>query len=289
MKIALVSDSHLSPHDRLLAENWRAVDRWIDEAAADLVVHLGDITANGAEDAAELGHAHQAVTRADRDMLFLPGNHDIGDGPGEGGAPFKEASVSPERLAAYRRTFGPDFWSLQAEGWQLVGLNAQLFGAGGEEEARQWRWLEEVLATADGPLGVFCHKPLVPFGAVGADTPTRYPVGAARARLAAVLAPRDLRFVASGHTHQALSFHDGGVEHLWTPSCAFILPEPLQAAVGDKRVGAVLLELGADGHRFSLAEPPGLTRHDVRALAHIYPQVLQLGAPSTNGGVHGDL
>jgi 3',5'-cyclic AMP phosphodiesterase CpdA len=281
MKIALVTDSHLSPRDGLLADNWRAVDRWIGAAGADLVVHLGDITADGAAEPGELAHAHRLITASGRDVLFLPGNHDIGDGPGDGpgdrpgdaGAVSHEGPLSPERLADFRRVFGPDFWSLGAGDWQLVGLDAQLFGTGGEDEARQWAWLEAVLAKGRGPLGVFCHKPLVPVGPAAADALTRYPAAAARDRLMQALAARDLRFVASGHTHQALSFVQGGAEHRWVPSCAFVIPDHVQPPVGDKRVGAVMLELSGQGHRFAAAEPAGLRRHDLTDLAHLYPVV----------------
>jgi 3',5'-cyclic AMP phosphodiesterase CpdA len=283
MKIALVTDTHLSPRDCALADNWRAVDRWIGAAGADLVVHLGDISADGVAEVRELTHAHGLIAGSGRDVVFLPGNHDVGDGPGEAGAVSHEGPLRSERLADFRRVFGPDFWSLGAEGWQLLGLNAQLFGAGGEDEERQWAWLEAVLAKGQGPLGVFCHKPLVPVGPAAADALTRYPVAAARARLVALLAGRDLRFVASGHTHQTLRFAHGGAEHLWVPSCAFVIPDEIQPAVGEKRVGAVLLELSPDGHRFTLADPAGLRRHDLLDLADLYPVVAGWKARGRDG------
>jgi len=277
MKIALVTDTHLSPRDALLAENWRAVDRWIDAQGAELVVHLGDITADGVGDAAELVHARQLIARAGRDVLFLPGNHDIGDGPGDDGAVSHEGPVRPERLADFRRLFGPDFWSLDVEGWQLLGLNAQLFGAGGDEEGRQWAWLDEALARGAGPVGVFCHKPLALAEPAAARARTRYPIAPARAKLSARLARRDLRFVASGHVHQALGVVTDGVEHVWVPSCAFIMPDVVQAPVGEKRVGVVLLEIWPGGHRFSSGAPAGLVRHNLLDLTHIYPQVADWG------------
>lgn len=271
MKIALVTDTHLSPRDTLLARNWAAVEAWIEAAGVDLMAHLGDITADGAGDGRELDHA-RALIAAGRDAVFLPGNHDIGDGPAEGGGGHERA-MDPERLAHYRRVFGPDWWSLKVGAWQVVGLNAQLFGTGGEDEARQWAWLEETVRTGDGPLGVMSHKPLAPHGLPATETPTRYPLAEPRTRLMALLAERDLRFVMSGHTHQALSFTEGGVEHVWVPSCAFFIPDPMQKPVGDKRVAAMLLELGPEGHAFTPAEPPGLVRHDLFDLEHIYPEV----------------
>ena len=50
MRIVLVSDTHLTPRTAAFTENWSAVARWIESTKPDLVVHLGDIPANGASD-----------------------------------------------------------------------------------------------------------------------------------------------------------------------------------------------------------------------------------------------
>jgi hypothetical protein len=58
---------------------------------------------------------------------FLPGNHDIGDNPIAPGAPTKHA-LDLARLEEYRVLFGPDRWSFHTGAWQVIGVNAQLFG-----------------------------------------------------------------------------------------------------------------------------------------------------------------
>ena len=272
MKIVLVADTHLSPRDTMLAQNWASVGHWLQSAKPDLVVHLGDITADGARHAAELSHARALVLESGRDVLFLPGNHDVGDNPYDDIAP--EERVDPARLAEYRRIFGPDWWSVHVDGWQILGLNAQLLGTLSIDEAAQEAWLVEALAAGDGPLGVMIHKPLHPVSMAG--MPGRYPPDAARTRLLARLQTRDLRFVASGHTHQALSVRQDGTDHVWAPSTAFCFPEALQKTVGEKRVGAMILELDGGHHRFIAAAPLGLVRHNLLDLPHLYPGVVAL-------------
>src|SRR5215469_14425376 len=92
MRIALVSDTHLAARAAVCLDNWRVVRAWIERARPDLVVHLGDITVDGASDAVELRDAVDAFAGLDVPIRFLPGNHDIGDNP-----------VAPcGRLAAHR-------------------------------------------------------------------------------------------------------------------------------------------------------------------------------------------
>jgi 3',5'-cyclic AMP phosphodiesterase CpdA len=133
MRIAIVSDTHLTPRTPAFTGNWAVVAAWIDRAAPNLVVHLGDISADGVGDAEELDAAFTAFAGVGASMRFLPGNHDIGDNPLETG-PSSEEPLDPERLTHYRRVFGPDWWAIEAGPWQLVGLNAQLFGTGSDEE-----------------------------------------------------------------------------------------------------------------------------------------------------------
>jgi hypothetical protein len=65
MRIALVSDTHLAARAAVCLDNWRVVRTWIERARPDLVVHLGDITVDGASDAVELREALDAFTCLD--------------------------------------------------------------------------------------------------------------------------------------------------------------------------------------------------------------------------------
>ena len=231
MKLALVSDTHLTPRTAAFADNWRVVCAWVEATAPDLVVNLGDITADGAHDLRELELARPAFDGLQRETRFLPGNHDIGDNPIAPGAP-NEHPLDLARLADYRRLFGPDRWSFDAGSWQVIGLNAQLLATGTDEEEEQFAWLGEQLRARRGPLGLMLHKPLFRNGSGDREAHVRYVPMLARRRLLASLAARDLRFVASGHAHQARALQVDGVEHIWAPSTAYCIPDVIQEPIG---------------------------------------------------------
>ena len=97
MKIVLVSDTHLTPRVAAFGENWGVVRARIEATSPDLVVNLGDITADGAHDPRELEAAPVAFAGLGPQVRFLPGNHDIGDNPIEPGAP-NDHPLEPQRL-----------------------------------------------------------------------------------------------------------------------------------------------------------------------------------------------
>ena len=271
MKVVLVSDTHLTPRTAAFTDNWLAARIWIEATAPSLVVNLGDITADGAHDPHELEAARSAFADLSAEMRFVPGNHDIGDNPLEPGA-LNEHPLDLARLADYRRLFGPDQWTLDAAPWQLVGLNAQLFGTGTVEEEQQFDWLAEQLAQRSGPLGVMLHKPLFRNGPSDTEAHIRYVPAAPRHRLLDCLAPRDLRFVVSGHVHQARSLRVGGVEHMWAPSTAYCIPDARQERIGEKIVGLLTLDLTESDHRFELVTPEGMVQHSIADYPEVYAE-----------------
>jgi 3',5'-cyclic AMP phosphodiesterase CpdA len=277
VKIVLVSDTHLAERGQAYADNWAAVRSWIAGTVPDLVVHLGDITADGISDARQLEAAFPAFEALGSPTRFLPGNHDIGDNPIEPDAT-TEHPVDLLRLAEYRRIYGPDHWSFRAGPWQIIGLNAQIFGTGGAAEEAQFDWLEAALRHVDGPLGVMLHKPLFRTGPSDTEAHVRYVPRLPRQRLLSLLGTRDLRFVVSGHTHQARSFEVDGVEHVWAPSTAFCIPDAMQEAIGEKRVGVLTLELTDREHRFHFVTPDGVARHNLLDHPEVYPVVAALKA-----------
>jgi 3',5'-cyclic AMP phosphodiesterase CpdA len=277
MRIVLVSDTHLAPRAAAFAANWAVVAAWIDRTAPDLVVNLGDITADGAGDAAQLDAAAAVLAPIRCPMRFLPGNHDIGDNPLDTG-PSSDHPIDFVCLAQYRRVFGADRWTFTVGSWQIVGLNAQLFATETDEEAAQVAWLEDVLAQARGPLGVMLHKPLFRSGPYDTEAHIRYVPASARRRLLDRLARRDLRFVISGHVHQARRLHVLGVEHAWAPSTAFCFPDAVQEPIGDKVVGVLTLKLGEAGHEIDRVTPEGLARHNLMDHPEVYPQVAAIKA-----------
>src|SRR4051812_23941624 len=78
-RVVEVSDSHLSPHAPPPPRHWDAVVTHVDAIRPDLVVHTGDISAHGADDATDLRHARRRLEELPVPWLAIPGNHDIGD------------------------------------------------------------------------------------------------------------------------------------------------------------------------------------------------------------------
>lgn len=277
MRIVVVSDTHLASRARACLDNWSVVQHWIRMARADLVVHLGDITVDGASYPADLREAAGAFSELGAPVRFLPGNHDIGDNPSQPGVTV-ESPLDPARLEEYRTLFGDDRWALHLEDWQLIGLNAQLFGTSSVEEERQWAWLEHVTREGDCPLGLMLHKPLFRDSPHEDRPHVRYVPVSSRRRLLAMLSDRRLRFVLSGHAHQSRVVMYDGVEHRWAPSTAFCLPDAMQERIGEKQVGVIVLSLDGGWHRFATFRPEGLRRHNLLDHPALYPGIAALRA-----------
>jgi predicted phosphodiesterase len=107
LRIVLASDSHLSSRSRVFEPNWTAVRRFDASAGADVTVHLGDISLDGAVDPADLLYSHARCQDWPTRIRFLPGNHDVGDNRPGPGIP-NEHPLGFEGLVKYRALFGPD-------------------------------------------------------------------------------------------------------------------------------------------------------------------------------------
>jgi 3',5'-cyclic AMP phosphodiesterase CpdA len=129
MRVILVSDTHLSPSAAEAQANWEAVLRYVAAAAPDVVLHLGDLTQDGARSADELHHGRRQLDRLPVAWRAVPGNHDIGDNPWPG-AP-DGSVVDSGRRQRWLDIVGADHWSLSTDGWTLLAINAQLLGSGG--------------------------------------------------------------------------------------------------------------------------------------------------------------
>lgn len=281
MRIVLLSDTHVAARAGAFNANVQAALQWIRVARPDLVIHLGDITADAVAADGELEFAARQFESVAAPLYFLPGNHDIGDNPAAPGRT-AEPPLSSARLSEYRNVLGSDWWSIRRGGWHIIGLNASLFATADAEEERQFAWLESQLAHGTGPLGVLLHKPLFRDGRADREIHDRYVPWEVRERLLRMLEARDLRFVLSGHTHQARRLQVDSVEHIWVPSTSFCIPDALQEPIGTKIVGVGVLDLGhnADGgtYRFEFVSPPGVMRHNLLDHPEVYPVVAQLRA-----------
>ena len=273
MKIALVTDTHLSASAPVFDQSWETLKTWLNASDVEAVVHLGDISADAQIREEDLDHARARFDGLVPPVRFIPGNHDLGDNPPAPGQPLHGPGVTAERLDAYRRRFGDDRWQWQVAGFQIIALNAQLMGTGLAAEAAQWAWLEEVVAACDRPLGLFLHKPLFRDDPQEDAPHIRYVPRAARLRLTALLAGRDWRFACAGHAHQAVRHRLGPVDLAWIPSAAFCLPNALQEEIGEKVVGIGLLTLADGHHSLDIGNPAGLPRLNILDHPGPYPKL----------------
>ena len=149
MRIIQISDTHLADGYTAFDENFDAVARYISEAKPDLVVHSGDITRDAPYAPGELSYAKARLDTLAAEVLAIPGNHDIGDNPADGSYVPKNL-VSEPLIEAYRAVFGADCWTVDHNGWRLIGINSLYFLSGLPGEELQWNWLAEAMSAMTG-------------------------------------------------------------------------------------------------------------------------------------------
>jgi 3',5'-cyclic AMP phosphodiesterase CpdA len=262
MRVILVSDTHLSPAVPQARANWDAVLRYVDANAPDAVIHLGDLSLDGARDPGDLRYGRRQLDRLPVPWYAVPGNHDVGDNPWPG-AP-ADSPVRDSRCQQWLDIIGADRWALTASGWMLLAINAQLFGSGLEAEARQWAWLGDQLSGhRDGrPTALITHKPVTASDGELAGSPAyRFLARPARDRLRGLLGGTPLALVLSGHVHQYRLLYLGGTDHLWVPTTWAVLPDQVQPVLGTKRCGIVSIDLASGRPPApALVEPDGIVQ-----------------------------
>jgi 3',5'-cyclic AMP phosphodiesterase CpdA len=259
-RIVVLSDIHLSPTHGFFWENWCLAREFADAAKADAVIVNGDVAINGPDSDDEIAFAAMALARLDSPFVALPGNHDVGDEP-----PGQDPGqiINADRLARWDSSFATDRWTLDAAGWRLIGVNAQLFGSGLAREQSQDQWLDDQLATAGRPTALFLHKPLFVEHPNEDGASSSCMVPPARARLLERLNRSDVRLIVSGHLHEHLDRTFGDHRHLWVPAVAFAGPKDHG---GDGRCGLTVLDFSQDRVEVTIERPRGLVSHDLAAI-----------------------
>lgn len=264
-RLVQISDTHLSRRRPFFHHNWELLVGLLSQEPCDLILCTGDMTIDGADFEEELAFAAEQFRRIGREILFLPGNHDIGNSlPDVRGG---ETVIAAGRREAYLRHFGPDFWSREiGPHWRLLGLNSMLFGSGLEAEAVQTEFIRSVADLRDGRrLVVAQHKPL--YMAEPDETkPTQgalYPEH--RAHLRDLLAPAGPVTLLSGHIHDYRTLSWGDLSQIWAPSTAFVIDSDgvLYPRYGTRRVGYLRLDLGSEGASHDFVEPDSFLNIDL--------------------------
>lgn len=171
------------------------------------VVITGDLV-NAAGNEAEIAEFQRIAKKLDpRIRLFnAPGNHDLGNEP------------TPESLEAYRKRFGPDYYTFRIGGMAGFVVNSSLLKAPAkvkEDAVRMEAWLKVELAKAkrDGVehLIVFQHIPPFMKDPNEAETYDSFPPET-RARYLKLLHDYGVRHVFAGHYHASAEARDGDLE-----------------------------------------------------------------------------
>jgi hypothetical protein len=258
-RLVIVSDTHLSVRAPEAERNWSAITTHIARARPDLVIHLGDLTLDGMREADDLRFGRTQLDRLAVPWRAVPGNHDIGDNL----SPLTpaDAGVNPVRRQRWIDIIGADWWALDVSGWDLIGINAQLFGSGSPAEKDQWTWLGNQLGGTKStqPTVLITHKPIeADQDEVAAAPGYRFLPWPARRRLSDLLNGRRPRLVLSGHVHQFRSLQIGDTTHAWAPTTWAVLPDAAQAPLGIKRCGILSVDLDRRDAAVQLVEPDGV-------------------------------
>jgi 3',5'-cyclic AMP phosphodiesterase CpdA len=171
------------------------------------VVVTGDLI-NRSGDAAQSAEYRRIIRGIDPAIPVhnVPGNHDLGDPP------------TPQKLAWFRETFGPDHGAFTVQGWRFVYLNSTLLyhpSAAPQEAEKEKAWLlAELHAGREakaGRLVLFQHHPWFvkdpaePDGYFNAPRPLR-------GEFLRILRESKVRAVFAGHLHEGAHARLDGLE-----------------------------------------------------------------------------
>ena len=167
---AVVADTHVNQEEdkassdfavnRLSNARNRHVIHEINRMAPAFVLHLGDIvhpTPIHPGYATAAASFHALAKELACPLYLTPGNHDVGDKPGDW---LPVPSVNDAFLEIYKQHFGKNFYSFDSNGCHFVIIDAQIVNSGLACEDVQRLWLEDDLATHAGSRIFLCtHYP----------------------------------------------------------------------------------------------------------------------------------
>jgi len=208
--------------------NWEFVVANLNRIHPAFLVVTGDLT-NQEGDADQIAEYRRINKRLDPSihLYSVPGNHDVANEP------------TPETLAAYRKNYGPDYYSFREGQVYGIVLDSSLFKAPAKVQAeadRQEKWLEAELAKAKSAGAVPVIFQHIPWFLEKADEPDQYfniPMET-RQRLLALFHRNGVRYVFAGHYHRNAFGKDGDLEMITTgPAGMPIGPDPSGLRIGE--------------------------------------------------------
>jgi len=248
-RLVQISDTHLSRQQPVHNRNFDAAVVAVNECAPDIIINSGDVSQNGADSEDDLVFAKNCHAQLSAEVLFLAGNHDIGDC--DNGPDYQPSQqIDAVRRQRFIDCLGMDQWQRDMGTWRLIGLNAQFVGSNREEEDQQLDFLTAACPDAGARhIALFIHKP--PFRKNPADaleaTP-RFLNPAGYERLSEAWRDHKPRLIACGHIHQYYRNTRAEMEHIWAPSTAMVIPDERQPVIGEKCLGYLEYEFHDDGY-----------------------------------------
>ena len=267
-RILQISDTHLSLRKRHFAANWEPVRDWAREQDADLVIHTGDLTVDGADSEDDMRDGAAMMRALDKPFRAVPGNHDVGE------AGNRHQPVDATRLARWRRHFGDDRWHEDVGDWRLIGFNSMLCGDESAEEQTQLEWLDATMASAGGRrLAWFTHRPLFIDTRDENDTGYWSVKPGPRARLLELIDRHRVALVGTGHLHKWRDATIDGCRYVWCASSGFLVgPDNQPEMPGDKRLGATVYEFAGRDVSVTHHDIAGLSTYWIDDVLHeVYP------------------
>ncbi len=205
LRIGFISDLHWPK-----VKNASDVLEEVLSIRPDVVVLTGDLAHKGAIKEKRFRFICEWLKRFEREeipWLAVPGNHDVGDHPGNDRYSRETLRTG---LKHWKRWIGCSYRMLDCGSIAIIGLNSSLFGSDTKKEARQWRWFEQTLdGLGDRELILALHYPLFVYDPENPDPDLYWSVDAeSRDRIYRLTERLRLRAVLSGHIHRSF-------DHLW--------------------------------------------------------------------------
>jgi len=262
LRIVHVTDTHLSRSHSYFVDNWEIFCTIIADDPPDLVIHSGDVSFNGPANEDDLTFARMQMDRLPCPWLIVPGNHDIGEAPRYSRL---DQPLNDERIAAWSRHFGMQYWLHDIGDWRLIGIDTALLGSDRPEEIEQRAFLDNALQARDErPVLLVMHMPPFVEAAEDAKVTTSCVIPEARADLLEMCRRGGVQAIACGHLHIHHQKQWNGIDIVWGPCTSFVnMAQWFGRLEKFPRTGYVEWQL--EGREFShrLVQPARMISHDM--------------------------
>jgi len=148
-----VTDNHLgTPRSYrfrpAINKRWFGIRNQIVASNADLMLHSGDLTRDGATHEYEYQLARNELDMLPFPTFVVPGNMDVGNkhanSPGTQQWDDRDLNMKSSRLNLFASYFGPCWWSFLHKEVRFTGFCASIAGSGLPQEKRLWNLLENI-------------------------------------------------------------------------------------------------------------------------------------------------